>query len=168
MECSPPGSSVHGIVQARIMEWVVIPFSRESSWHRNRTWVSCIAGIFFMPGNRGRETPNYTYLFLNYIYGLPCHCILCSKNKNKRNIWKKKRGIIFLQILILVFNSEKIFCFYWTESIHFSKSSSLVNLCLIHYGETVWHSSKLTQVSSNLGLQDCENWKSFLTKGHSG
>jgi len=29
MDCSPPGSSVHGVLQARIMEWVVIPFSRE-------------------------------------------------------------------------------------------------------------------------------------------
>ena len=39
---SPPGSSVHGILQARILEWVVISFSRGSSWPRDRTWVSCI------------------------------------------------------------------------------------------------------------------------------
>jgi len=31
MDCSPPGSSVHGLLQARILEWVAIPFSRESS-----------------------------------------------------------------------------------------------------------------------------------------
>ena len=47
MECSPPGSSVHGILQARILEWVVIPFSRRSSQPRDWTWVSCIAGKFF-------------------------------------------------------------------------------------------------------------------------
>jgi len=47
MECSPPGSSVHGILQARILEWVAIPFSRKSSWPRDWTWVSCIAGRFF-------------------------------------------------------------------------------------------------------------------------
>ena len=47
MDCSPPGSSVHGILQARTLEWVAIPFSRESSWPRDRTWVSCIAGGFF-------------------------------------------------------------------------------------------------------------------------
>ena len=46
MDCSPPGSSVHGILQARILEWVAIPFSRGSSWHRDRTWVSCIASRF--------------------------------------------------------------------------------------------------------------------------
>ena len=44
MDCSPPSSSVHGVLQARILEWVAIPFSRESSQSRDRTWVSCIAG----------------------------------------------------------------------------------------------------------------------------
>ena len=41
---SPPVSSVHGILEARILEWVAISFSRESSQPRDRTWVSCIAG----------------------------------------------------------------------------------------------------------------------------
>ena len=44
VDCSPPGSSVCGILQARILEWVAIPFSRGSSPPRDRTWVSCIAG----------------------------------------------------------------------------------------------------------------------------
>jgi len=47
MDCSPPGSPVHGIVQARILEWAAIPVSRESSLPRDRRWVSCIAGRFF-------------------------------------------------------------------------------------------------------------------------
>ena len=47
MGCSPPGSSVHGILQAKLLEWVAIPFSRETSWARDQTWVSCIAGRFF-------------------------------------------------------------------------------------------------------------------------
>ena len=42
--CSPAGSSVHGISQARILEWVAISFSRESSRPRDQTQVSCIAG----------------------------------------------------------------------------------------------------------------------------
>ena len=42
MNCSPPGSSVLGISQARILEWVAISSSRGSSWPRDRTWVSCI------------------------------------------------------------------------------------------------------------------------------
>ena len=47
MDCSPPGSSVHGILQARILEWVAISFSRESSQSRHPIWVSHIAGRFF-------------------------------------------------------------------------------------------------------------------------
>ena len=43
MDCSPPGSSVHGIFQARIMEWVAISFSGGSSWPRERvSWLLCI------------------------------------------------------------------------------------------------------------------------------
>ena len=47
MDCSPPGSSVHGILQARILEWVAISFSRGYSQPRDRTQVSCMAGGFF-------------------------------------------------------------------------------------------------------------------------
>ena len=42
MDCSPLGSSVYGISQARILEWVFMPFSGGSSWPRDQTWVSCI------------------------------------------------------------------------------------------------------------------------------
>ena len=55
MDCSPSGSSVHGILQGRILEWVAMSSSRGSSWPRKRTpclWtrvscVSCIEGRFF-------------------------------------------------------------------------------------------------------------------------
>ena len=47
MDCSPPGSSVHGILQARILEWVAISFSRGSSLTRDRTQVSRVAGRLF-------------------------------------------------------------------------------------------------------------------------
>ena len=47
MDYSRPGSSVHGILQSRTLEWVAIPFSRGSSQSRDRTWVLCIAGRFF-------------------------------------------------------------------------------------------------------------------------
>ena len=45
--CSPPGSSVHGILQARVLEWVAMPFSRGAPQPRHRTWVSCFAGRLF-------------------------------------------------------------------------------------------------------------------------
>ena len=47
LDCSLPGSSVHGILQARILEWVAIPFSRGSSQPRDWILVSCAAGRFF-------------------------------------------------------------------------------------------------------------------------
>ena len=47
MDCSPPGSSVHGILQARILEWIAMPSSRGSSWSRNQTQVTQIEGRFF-------------------------------------------------------------------------------------------------------------------------
>jgi len=46
MDCNLPGSSVHEILQARILEWVAIPFSSGSSQPRNQNWVSFTAGIF--------------------------------------------------------------------------------------------------------------------------
>ena len=47
MDCSPPGSSVLGIFQARILEWVAISFSRGSSRPKDQASLSCIAGGFF-------------------------------------------------------------------------------------------------------------------------
>ena len=47
MDCSLPGSSVHGIFQARVLEWVATSFSRRSSWHRDRIQVSCIVRRHF-------------------------------------------------------------------------------------------------------------------------
>ena len=47
MDCSLPGSSLHGILQARVLEWVDISFSRGSFRPRDWTWVSCIPGRHF-------------------------------------------------------------------------------------------------------------------------
>ena len=52
MDCSPSGSSVYGISQARILEWVAISFSKGSSLPRDWTWVSCIAGLFLLVMDR--------------------------------------------------------------------------------------------------------------------
>ena len=45
MDCSQPGSSVHGISQAKILECIAIFFSRRSSWPRDWTWISCVCCI---------------------------------------------------------------------------------------------------------------------------
>ena len=54
-DCSPTGSSVLGISQARILEWVAISFSRKSSQLRDWTQVSCIAGRFFTIESAGKS-----------------------------------------------------------------------------------------------------------------
>ena len=43
MDCSPPGSSVYGLLQTRILEWVAIPFSKGSSRPRNQTFTSYVS-----------------------------------------------------------------------------------------------------------------------------
>ena len=47
MDCSLPGSTVHGILQARILEWVAVPFSRGSPQAMDQIQVSCVAGRYF-------------------------------------------------------------------------------------------------------------------------
>ena len=54
MDCSLPGCSVIGILQARILEWVAVTFSRRCSQPRNQTWVSCIAGRFLLTELQGK------------------------------------------------------------------------------------------------------------------
>ena len=55
MDCSSPGSSVHGISHVRILKWVTISFSKGSSQPRDQTWVSCIAGWFFTTEPPGKS-----------------------------------------------------------------------------------------------------------------
>ena len=72
---SMPRSSVHGISQARILEWVALSFSRGSSWSRDQTCVSCLAGRFFTTKPPGKpkivlikfQTRNY-WIELQFSY----------------------------------------------------------------------------------------------------
>ena len=66
MDCSPPGSSVHGILQAGILECVAMPSSRGSFWPRDGTWVpynSCTAGRFCIT-EPPRKPPLLLYLWV--------------------------------------------------------------------------------------------------------
>ena len=66
MDCSPQEFSVHGILQAKILEWVAIPFSRGSSQSRDRSQVSCIAGqIFTIRATRDLSKIMYWHVILN-------------------------------------------------------------------------------------------------------
>ena len=71
MGCSPLSSFVHGILQAGILEWVSIHFSRESSQPRYWTWVSCTAGRFFYHlGHQG--SPSHCQTFSLFLYKFIC------------------------------------------------------------------------------------------------
>ena len=60
INCSLPHSSIHGVLQARILEWIAMPFSRGSSWPRDQTQVSCIADRFFTTWAQGKPVPIWT------------------------------------------------------------------------------------------------------------
>ena len=68
MDCSPPGSFVHGISQAKILEWVAISFSRGSSWPRDQTCVFCIAGGFFITEVPRKPFENH-FVIKNWNFG---------------------------------------------------------------------------------------------------
>ena len=86
MDCSPPGSYVHGILQARILKCVAMPFFRRSSQPRHQTHVSyssCIAGGFFTAEPPGK-TLEGTYLnIIKAIYDKPAANIILNDEKLK-------------------------------------------------------------------------------------
>ena len=99
MDCSPPGSLVHGILQARILEWVAIPSSRRLSQSRDRTpvsCVSCIAGNFFYHWAT-REAPPGKYCILN-LYAIIQLPNLYSK------YWQLQGGIYKSTVIMREFN----------------------------------------------------------------
>ena len=88
MDCSPPGYSVHGISQAKILEWVAISFSRGSSQSRGGTWVSWIASRVFAKGATSKAPKSKcTYIQTKL------HKVLRKKKMfwkiYKLGIWKK-------------------------------------------------------------------------------
>ena len=80
--CSQPGSSVYGILQARILEWVAIPFSKGSSSLRDQIQVSCIAGRS-LPSEPLRK-PIYVCI---YTHICVCICLfVCSIAQSCRTL----------------------------------------------------------------------------------
>ena len=88
MDCSPPGSSVHGILQARILEWVDIPFSRGSPWPM-RTWVSALQEDS-LPSKPLGKPPILAYY--QVIYLLCLLLIVCSPPPSSRSSMRSRRA----------------------------------------------------------------------------
>ena len=81
MDCSPPGSPVHGISQARILKWVASSFSRGSSRSRDRTRVSCITGGFFTaePPGKPPQSNKLGQSFVSFTTRITVLCCLMSR-----------------------------------------------------------------------------------------
>ena len=100
MDCSPPGSSVHGILQASILEWVAMSFSRGSSKPRDRTWIllhyhlshqGSPKNIDVTINGEQKEMKILTYflIYMTYknvyvcVYNIVCVCVWKEKRKTK-------------------------------------------------------------------------------------
>ena len=92
MDCSLPGSSVHGILQARILQWVVIPFSRGSSQPRDRKLRSSALQVASLPS----EPPGKP-LKERIISNLCTHflCFLTSRTEKDSSFSQRKSDLIF-------------------------------------------------------------------------
>ena len=84
IDCSRPGSSVHGILQARILEWVAIPFSWGPSQPRDQARVSCTAGRLFTFEPPWVEAPIYLALKMSQFQRIEIgsFCSLITKELN--------------------------------------------------------------------------------------
>ena len=119
MDCSPPGSSVHGILQARILEWVAISFSRGSSRPRDQTQVSHIAGRCFK------------FWATNWIV---CCVIISSGLKEKNHLmWlrlgsveRKKKSVGFGSVMLSILSGE----WWWWGPLECSQKFRMISLCL--------------------------------------
>ena len=110
-----PGSSVHGILQARTLEWVAILFFRGSSRPRDQIQISCTAGRFFTSWAPGK--PNKIMK-----ENLTGHCLMTNWGilKEKRERGEKNRDDISCVFVIQLLEDNKIGPGHWPQVKHFS------------------------------------------------
>ena len=143
---SPSCSYVHGILQARILEWVDIPFSRESSWSRDGTQVSCIVGKLFTvwatrkPINLvgGKGLPNSVHSRVS----LRRHSLMAKENEMRFTFHR------FLKFNRLFFWRAPLtlFSFWWLLL------SYLVSLWALVQGVQIPGPVSITEVSPLIGI----------------
>ena len=93
MDCSPPGASVLGILQTKILEWVVYPFSRGFSRPRNQTRVFCILADSFpaeLPG-KPRESGRVCFKSLLFFWYYRPHFPYLRKAINNKDLKRLRR-----------------------------------------------------------------------------
>ena len=97
---SPPGSSVHGISQVRVLEWVVISFSRGSSWPRDQTPVSCIDPS---PGGFSTTEPpgKQCYYIYIYIFNVDIAFAVFPRSVLDRDVWLWSLACVLSQVQLI-------------------------------------------------------------------
>ena len=136
MDCNLPGSSVHGILQARILEWVAISYFRGSSWPRDQTQISYTAGRFFtiwatssvLFSSVAQSCPTPCNPMNRRMPGLPVHHQL--PEFTLESVMSSSHFILCHPLLLLppippsirVFSNESILCMRWPKYWSFSFS----------------------------------------------
>ena len=102
VDCSPPGSSVQGISQARILEWVAISFSRGSSWPGDRIHVSCMAGEFFTI--EPLRKPIIWFFSVCFFWSVQLKVCQFCLSFQRTNFWFHLFSLLFSLFLIALFS----------------------------------------------------------------
>ena len=125
-DCSPPGSPVHGVLPARILEWVSTPSSRESSWPGNWTLISCIAGRFFTHGTTWEAQVTCRILQLWVMWVGCCYLQAHQSSPPWEDLWSWWYWVrqltwpgSFLLLKILQVKAKQTFTFYTVSTFRF-------------------------------------------------
>ena len=97
MDCSLPGSSDHGILQARVLEWGAIAFSRWSFWPRDRTRVSCIV---YLGTKKGLEIRSPQAVLSSYVVWVGPGTSSISLQRRNRETWEQGQGSCLKLIVV--------------------------------------------------------------------
>ena len=119
--CSLPSSSIHGIFQARVLEWVAISFSRGSSQSRDQTQVSRITGRRF-------SCYYFKKIFCSYsswIMKLNLHSVDCKRNPSIELIWLQQR------LRVSIYSFTRAFCVSSFKLSDLAAAAAVLSLAII-------------------------------------
>ena len=135
MDCSLPGSSVHGIFQARILEWVAISFSRGSSQPRDQSRVSCIADRRFTIWAT-REAPRKALRKYNY----PENTVNIAQNSTRLSFFFSLAVFTVWPILLIAISSLTETRWKWGKFLSYLKCNLLGhnNYHKFHFSRLRW------------------------------
>ena len=159
--CSPPGSSVHGILQARILQWVAISFSRGSSQLRDQAQVSCIACRLFTVWSTREDHSS-----LNKHSGFIQWPNYLTKKRRPEECGRGRvrniSGLTFEEAIQTLNNIRRIQMVYMKDTLNTFAFSTL--MCFVMSVVTFWMAKHVTKISfkghSGVATEGWSNWNS--------